>query len=137
MDYEELYDEQQLIYKRTPMDFIDHLWELLSRNLKICFLFTIYYLHNFFLIQQRTAAVSANYPKVYSTRCNEPNRITQWYDEYPIDLSIVIILFRVILGRCFSTIRPDLVKCCARTMRFRSLQGWSPCLSSLKWGSKN
>ncbi|XP_046442103.1 protein zwilch homolog [Daphnia pulex] len=32
MDYEELYDEQQLIYKRTPMDFIDHLWELLSQN---------------------------------------------------------------------------------------------------------
>ena len=32
MEYDELYDEQQLIYKRTPMDFIDHLWELLSRN---------------------------------------------------------------------------------------------------------
>ncbi len=31
MEFEELYDEQ-LIYKRTPMDFIDHLWELLSRN---------------------------------------------------------------------------------------------------------
>ena len=30
IDYEELYDEQ-MIYKRTPMDFIDHLWELLSR----------------------------------------------------------------------------------------------------------
>ena len=30
IDFEELYDEQ-LIYKRTPMDFIDHLWELLSR----------------------------------------------------------------------------------------------------------
>lgn len=28
---EELYEEQ-LIYKRTPMDFIDHLWELLSRK---------------------------------------------------------------------------------------------------------
>ena len=32
IEYDELYDEQQLIYKRTPMDFIDHLWELLSRN---------------------------------------------------------------------------------------------------------
>jgi hypothetical protein len=49
MDYEELYDEQQLIYKRTPMDFIDHLWELLSRNLKRCFLFTIYDLHTIVL----------------------------------------------------------------------------------------
>nr|CAH0112676.1 unnamed protein product [Daphnia galeata] len=32
IEYDELYDEQQLIYKRTPMDFIDHLWELLSQN---------------------------------------------------------------------------------------------------------
>ncbi|KAI9563949.1 hypothetical protein GHT06_007687 [Daphnia sinensis] len=31
IEFEELYDEQ-LIYKRTPMDFIDHLWELLSQN---------------------------------------------------------------------------------------------------------
>ena len=29
---EELYDEQ-VIYKRSPMDFIDHLWELLSRKI--------------------------------------------------------------------------------------------------------
>ena len=34
MEFEELYDEQ-LTYKRTPMDFIDHLWELLSR-IKYC-----------------------------------------------------------------------------------------------------
>jgi len=31
MEFEELYDDQ-LIYKRTPMDFIDRLWELLSQN---------------------------------------------------------------------------------------------------------
>ena len=33
MEFEELYDDQ-LIYKRTPMDFIDRLWELLSRNIE-------------------------------------------------------------------------------------------------------
>ena len=32
MEFDELYDDQ-LIYKRTPMDFIDHLWELLSRKI--------------------------------------------------------------------------------------------------------
>jgi len=31
MEFEELYDDQ-LIYKRCQMDFIDHLWELLSQN---------------------------------------------------------------------------------------------------------
>ncbi len=31
MEYEELCNEQ-MNYKRTPMDFIDHLWQLLSRN---------------------------------------------------------------------------------------------------------
>lgn len=37
IEFEELYDEQ-LIYKRTPMDFIDHLWELLSRNIQKAFM---------------------------------------------------------------------------------------------------
>ena len=79
MEFEELYDDQ-LIYKRCQMDFIDHLWELLSRNkdTRVDWAISRLMSSGFFFIQ-KTAAASTNYPKVCSTPYSEPKPTIPWY----------------------------------------------------------
>lgn len=125
MEFDELYDEQ-LIYKRTPMDFIDHLWELLSRNkIRFTFVGRKCYMLSLVLGLQKTVVASMIYPRVYSILYSAPSQIIQWYERIPMVDLITSLHFPSCLNRYSSKTQPGLGKCCAKTMPHLSLRAWS------------